>query len=95
MTPEAGEFDSRFEQAIHHSPYPRILTNDGFRVTSFEAKVFARCARNYASIQNHLPPQYSETEERLSGVRKIRSDYTDKISKFADWAEASRGFRIY
>ncbi len=37
--------------------YPPILANDGFEVTSFEAGVMARVARNFVNIQRSLPDE--------------------------------------
>jgi hypothetical protein len=62
--------------------YPPILDNGGFRVTAFEAKVMARCARNY--VYN----------EHSSGA--LEADHIiESILGFADWAEKSQGFKIH
>ncbi len=37
--------------------YPGILANDGFRVTAEEAKIMARIARNFVTIQRTLPDE--------------------------------------
>lgn len=107
------DIDKRFD-----GEYPRILTNDGFRITASEAKIMARCARNFVAIQRTLPDKNMGTGfscqntfkkedlidslmRGLSGAnpgpwpKKIRSDFVDKLEKFAEWAEKSQGFRIY
>lgn len=58
--------------------YPKLLSNDGFKVTAFEAKVMARCCRNFVHIKRGT----------------IREDFLEKMWAFSDWAEASKGFRI-
>lgn len=37
--------------------YPLLLSNDGFAVTDEEAKIMARIARNYVTIQRTLPDE--------------------------------------
>lgn len=59
--------------------FPMIMTNDGFKVTAAEAKVMARCARNYADLRED----------------NWREDFVEKFRDFADWAERSGGFRIW
>lgn len=49
--------------------YPRILSNDGFRVTRDEARLMARIARNYVAIQRSLPDPTPE-ELASAGVRQ-------------------------
>jgi hypothetical protein len=80
--------------------YPRLISNDGFPVTEEEAKVLARIARNYVTIQRSLEDQ-PEDDYFLKPVamqpwpRKIREDLVDHLEKFADWAEQSGGFEIW
>lgn len=45
--------------------YPRILSNDGFKVTAEEARIMARVARNVVAIQRLLP---DPTPEELAGA---------------------------
>ena len=45
--------------------YPRVLSNDGFKVTAEEAKIMARIARNYVEIQHSLPDS-NETQDMRS-----------------------------
>lgn len=81
--------------------YPRLISNDGFPVTEEEAKVLARIARNYATIQRNLEDQPEDDNSFLKPValqnwpRKIREDWVDQLEKFADWAEKSGGFEIW
>jgi hypothetical protein len=35
--------------------YPALHSNDGFHVNAEEARILARCARNYVAIQRSLP----------------------------------------
>jgi hypothetical protein len=68
----------------------QIGTNDGFAINATDAKLMARCARNFVAIQRGLP---DKDPEKWPG--KIRADFIDRFEKFADWAEKSGGFRIY
>lgn len=47
------------------SQYPGLISNDGFHITSFEAKVMARCAKNFVAIQRILPEE-NKTEDMRS-----------------------------
>ncbi len=49
--------------------YPRILSNDGFKVTAEEARIMARVARNVVAIQRTLPDPTPE-ELATAGVRQ-------------------------
>lgn len=69
----------------------QIGTNDGFAINATDAKLMARCARNFVAIQRGLP----EGQEDYKWPMKIRTDFIDKFEKFADWAEKSGGFKIY
>jgi hypothetical protein len=44
--------DARMPQG---DDYPRLLSNDGFKVTAEEARIMARVARNFVAIQRTLP----------------------------------------
>jgi hypothetical protein len=78
--------------------YPRIISNDGFKVRNDEAKMMAQMARNYVAIQRSLPEQpeipFNTPDELKPWPRKIRTDFVDQFEKFADWAEKSGGFSI-
>jgi len=98
--------------------YPKLLSNDGFRVTAEEARIMARVARNFVAVQRSLPDENlakgsieGQKEFRKEDVlealmrgmhggqpgpwpKKIRTDFTDRFEKFAEWAETSGGFEI-
>lgn len=81
--------------------YPEIISNDGFKVTSNEAKIMSRMARNYVAIQRSLDETYFHKDISFNTPdylkpwpRKIREDFVDKYEKFAEWAEKSKGFKI-
>jgi hypothetical protein len=65
-------------------------TNDGFKVSADDAKLMARCARNFVAIQRGLP---SDHIDRFPP--KIRTDFVDRFERFAEWAEKSGGFSIH
>lgn len=83
-----------------------IHYNDGAHVTAKEAKQMAQVARWIADHQDRLHEVFmrDETEEsrkrmyddhsRIYNV-PVRRDFVDKIRGFADFAEASGGFRVY
>ena len=82
-------------------------SNDGFHVTSKQAKIMAHVTRGLVSVERGKVEEWermSEEErkqmEDWNVTRSIynlpvRSDFIDKAEKFADWAEKSGGFRIY
>lgn len=65
--------------------YPRLISNDGFRVTAEEARIIARIAGNYCAYQRLLSP---------GDEGKIREDFVEKFERFAEWLPKSRGFTI-
>lgn len=79
--------------------------NDGARVTAREARDMARIARWVADHQDRLHQLFSalaaerqkEIEEDRFKVynRPIRKDWIELMRAFADWAEASGGFRVH
>src|SRR6185503_2298578 len=74
--------------------YPRLISNDGFRVSADEARQMARCARNLCAIQRAVAAAAAaDPSEDWKGVL-FRSDWVVKFEQFADWAEGSGGFRI-
>lgn len=51
--------------------YPLLLSNDGFTVTAEEAKIMARCARNFVAVQRSLPvpdPESRPVVDRPEGI---------------------------
>jgi hypothetical protein len=101
-------FDGRM--GVHNHPtepeneeqYPSIIcTCGGFEATEEEAKVMPRMARNYVAIQrtldetHRLDPLDAIPYYLRKFPQKIRNDWVDNYEQFADWAEASRGFKIY
>ncbi len=71
--------------------YPRLLSNDGFKVTAEEARIMARVARNFVAIQRTLPDYGGKENWPI----KMRTDFTDKFEQFAEWAEKSEGFAVW
>lgn len=84
------------------------VSNDGYKVTSTEAKAMAKVARGYISVQRfvnkeweQLPPEtvkeYEEANNRHSFKiyrPKMHEDHLKWLEKFAEWAEKSKGFTI-
>ncbi len=97
----SNEDDER--ETVTDTNYPAIICNCGFEITEEEAKVVARIARNYASMQRTLK---EPTEEELDQPfdtpdylkpfpRYIHRDWVDLYEEFASWAEKSQGFKIH
>lgn len=72
------------------SGYPVLISNDGFPVSAFEAKVMARVARNFVLLNRPNP-----SDPNFVPARPIREDFLDTFERFADWADTSGGFRIF
>lgn len=53
--------------------YPRLISNDGFKVTAEEARIMARIARNFVAIQRTLPDE-NETDDARSKSEFTRED---------------------
>lgn len=84
------------------------VSNDGYKVTSSEAKAMAKVARGYVSVQRFVNKEWevlSEEEAKQceeSNNRhsfkiyrsKMHEDHLVWLEKFADWAEKSKGFTI-
>jgi hypothetical protein len=82
--------------------YPELISNDGFPVTSEEAHVLARIARNYVAVQNTLgdDAKLDDSDFMKPAVmqvwpRKYREDWNDLFIRFAEWADKSDGFQIH
>ena len=80
--------------------YPEVLGDSGrrFYVKAGEARQLANVARNWAHIQQVLPPEH-DLEASLSVPaymrpfpERVRDDWPPLFLAFADWAERSRGF---
>lgn len=85
------------------------VSNDGYKVSSMEAKMMAKIARGYVSVQRYvnkewdaLPEdtikEYEQTNERHSFKvyrAKMHEDHLIWLEKFADFAEKSKGFKIH
>lgn len=59
--------------------YPRIFTNDGFKVTALESKIMARMIENYLALE----------EEKIGLSR-----WKDQLKRFSKWLKESGGFKI-
>lgn len=78
-------------------------SNDGYYVTSKNAKLMAQLTRVIVNGE-HI---FARDWEKLSDDRKnffsnslgiqgaVRDDFLDRAEQFADWAEKSKGFWIY
>lgn len=81
-------------------------SNDGYYVTSKEAKTMAIVARGLVRVERFKADQWGkyspEMQKEMQGWNgkyktynmPVRSDFIDKAEKFADWAEKSGGFWI-
>jgi hypothetical protein len=83
------------------------MSNDGYKITSRQAKIMAELCRGYLSVQKYLKEEWEnispEDKERewnlkMDGKylykRPIREDFLKKIELFIDFAENSKGFKI-
>lgn len=59
--------------------YPLILSNDGFKVTDEEARIMARIARNFVTIQRTLPD-----ENKTQDMRSQKSMNRDSLRMMID-----------
>ena len=93
-----------YQQGNKGSP----ASNDGYKVSSKEAKMMAIVARGYISVQEFVNKQWSELPEEKRAWKKeslekgenyyrreVGVEFLDKIKQFCDFAEKSKGFRIY
>lgn len=91
-----------YQNRNHGSP----VSNDGYKVSSAEAKMMAKVARGYISVQrfvnkewDELPKdaakEYEEANARHKIYRpKVHEDHLIWLEKFAEFAEKSKGFKI-
>ncbi len=78
------------------------MTNDGYPVTAAEATAAALVARGLAAIYRQAQASHDamSEERRVDALRDPRTrrpvpeDQLDLLCRFADWAEASGGFKI-
>ena len=78
------------------------VSNDGYKVSSSQAKMMAAVARGYVSVQRFVNKEWEAlSEEDLKYWeashycrKKMHEDHLKFLEKFADWAEQSRGFTI-
>lgn len=89
-----------YQQGNNGSP----VSNDGYKVSSFEAKAMAKIARGYISVKKFINKQYDEmqsnTREQYMNYKDlyeqpISIDFLNIIENFADFAEKSGGFEIH
>ena len=84
------------------------VSNDGFKVTATEAKMMARIARGYIFVKSFVNEEWSRLSEdgrelhrnasyenRRIYTPEVSEEFLQKILKFADFAEKSKGFRIH
>ena len=84
------------------------MSNDGYRVTAFEAKAMALSARGYLSEQSYLKREWAELDKEKRKMYELLNKNNDKglfnkpagdtfikvVERFANFAEQSSGFRI-
>lgn len=88
-----------YQQGNNGSP----VSNDGYKVTSAQAKMMAAVARGYVSVQRFvnkeweaLPPEEVKSWEQSQYCRKqMHEKHLVFLEKFADFAEGSGGFSIH
>lgn len=76
------------ERMPKEDDYPRLISNDGMKITKEEAKIMARIAENFVIIQRKL-------ENDSKWPIKIREDFINKFEKFSEWAPKTNGFEIW
>lgn len=64
--------------------YPRILSNDGFLVTDEEARIMARVARNFVTVQRSLPESARDTTTIRGRAEFRREDVANLLLKAMD-----------
>jgi hypothetical protein len=83
-------------------------SNDGYKVTATEAKMMAKVARGYISVQrfvnkewDELPPEDRKEKEEWEARSqhkiyrtKVHEDHLKKLEQIADFMEKSGGFTI-
>lgn len=93
-----------YSQGNNGSP----VSNNGYKVTATEAKMMAKVARGYVSVQRFVNKEWEELpEETVKEYEKANEQHSFKVyrakmhedhlawlEKFADWAVKSKGFKI-
>jgi len=83
------------------------VSNDGYRVSSFEAKAMAAIARGYVSVQRFINREWEKLTEEERHYQKtiiidgkplykkgVDESRLKQIENLAEFLENSRGFRI-
>lgn len=102
---EAGSFVYTPRDADDHDSCPHY--NDGFPVSSDEARAMALCAWGLTVVERYKRQAWEARSEqeraRIEDLRysdparavvPVRADFVDKAEAFAWWAWASGGFRV-
>jgi hypothetical protein len=85
------------------------VSNDGYSISSSEAKMMAIIARGFVSVQRFINKELSQYPEDEQNKMKDAKTYNGKplyntawhedrlvqIEQFANFAESSKGFRIH
>lgn len=85
------------------------VTNDGYKVSAFEAKAMGMMARGYLSVKRFVNKEWETLDERdkafcktqtvsdgkLLYVQEVGEGILEKLEKFAEFAEKSQGFSIH
>lgn len=88
----------------HGSP----VSNDGYKVTSTEAKMMAQVMRGYISVQRFINKEWNELPEDQREIQKtaefspgkltykqgVHEDRLKQIEQIAEFLEKSKGFKI-
>ena len=81
-------------------------SNDGYYVTSKQAKIMAVVARGLVSVEKFKVQQWNEYTPEIQKQMQdwndkhklynmpVREDFINKVENFAEWAEKSGGFWI-
>ncbi len=83
------------------------VSNDGYKVSPFEAKAMAAIARGYIHVNEFINKQWEDLSEEKRSHQQAANvegrsiyikgsgvEFLNKLKKFADFAEKSKGFTI-
>ena len=101
-----GKFFAEYVYAKGNNGSP--LSNDGYKVSSSEAKMMAKIARGYVFVKKFINQKWDELSENERKTdlevkghdglplynKPINEEFLKSLEKFADFAEKSNGFRI-